>query len=421
MSVHAGAIVLVAGNNVVDRVQSHGLGDVRLPIEVIREVGNENVVDKVVGEPDFTFTLEAWDTTVELEAFLTGGLGSAASASAPGSSDPNGTEYRFEDMQGCVNIASPWKDTTTGASGIVGGGHLIPGYYLTRLRYAFGVTDNSSQTAELAGGSFYYGLFAPREEQYTGNGGTTAFATTDPAVHYRKGGSTGSTFLSVFGVMVDGVLQIEDVDYTVSGGAADPGSTATVTFTTAPVGGADIRLTYFTSTAKAYPDAVHASTITKPGAVRGRNILVKVGPQSGARTKIASVQAATLEASIEGTVEREFGNADQIGRSVNGIDTNGSLTIRSKDIAAFFALLKKVSGVLTDDEVVGWFNQNKSELEIIIQNPRDPGGTPLKTLFVDDAIFQIPGTPARVNTPTDFVINWESESGSYSAYKGAKP
>jgi hypothetical protein len=421
MSVHAGAIVLVAGNNVVDRVQSQGLGDVRLPIEVIREVGNEKVVDKVVGEPDFTFTLEAWDATTEIEAFLVGKLGAQASGSAPGASDPTGTEYRFEDMQGCVNIASPWKDAATGSAATVGGGHLIPGYYLTRLSYAFGVTDNSSQTAELAGGSFYYGLFAPREQQYVGNGATVAFATADPAVHSRIGGSTGTTFLSVFGVMVDGVLQIENVDYTVSGGAAAPGSTATVTFTVAPKNGADIRLAYFTSAAKSFPDAVHASTITKPGAVRGRNILVKVGTPGGTRSKVASIQSATLDATIDGTVEREFGNTDQIGRSVNGIDTNGALTIRSKDIAALFSLLKTVSGVNTDQEVVGWFNQNKSELEIIIQNPRDPGGTPLKTLFVDDAIFQIPGTPARVNTPTDFVINWESESGTFSAFKGAKP
>jgi hypothetical protein len=47
MSVHAGDILTVGGNNVIDRIQSAGLGDVRLPIETIREVGNREVVDKV--------------------------------------------------------------------------------------------------------------------------------------------------------------------------------------------------------------------------------------------------------------------------------------------------------------------------------------------------------------------------------------
>jgi hypothetical protein len=59
MSVHAGDILHVGGNNVIDRIQSAGLGDVNLPIETIREVGNREVVDKVTGEPDFTFTLES--------------------------------------------------------------------------------------------------------------------------------------------------------------------------------------------------------------------------------------------------------------------------------------------------------------------------------------------------------------------------
>jgi hypothetical protein len=32
----------------------------RFPIETIREIGNDLVVDKVPGEPDFTFSMECW-------------------------------------------------------------------------------------------------------------------------------------------------------------------------------------------------------------------------------------------------------------------------------------------------------------------------------------------------------------------------
>jgi hypothetical protein len=72
MSVHAGTILHVGGNNVIDRIQSAGLGDVRVPTDVVREVGNSAIVDKVPTEPSFTFTLESLDVSAELEAFITG-------------------------------------------------------------------------------------------------------------------------------------------------------------------------------------------------------------------------------------------------------------------------------------------------------------------------------------------------------------
>src|SRR3954464_14800740 len=115
MSVHAGTIIHVGGANVIDRIQSAGLGDVRLPIETIREVGNELVVDKVPGEPDFTFTMQSLDVSTELMAFLTGKVGARGSANPPGGSDPVGTEYKWEDCE-FVSIASPWKDPTTGSA-----------------------------------------------------------------------------------------------------------------------------------------------------------------------------------------------------------------------------------------------------------------------------------------------------------------
>lgn len=412
MSVHAGSILHVGGQNVIDRIQSAGLGDVRLPMETIREVGNREVVDKVPGEPDFTFTMESLDVSTSVEAFLTGATGGSASASAPGASDPAGTAYDWLDMVGrCVNVPSPWKDPTTGSAGTVEAGHLVPGYYPTRIRYRFGVTDNATQEVELAGGSFFYGEHAPVEEYFTGDGAEDEFTTSDPAVNYRRGGSGGSDFRSVFGVIVDGTLMVEDVDYTVSGGAVAPGSAATVTFNEAPESGADIRLAYFTSAARAYPQSVHASVNVTPGAVRGRNIHVYIDD-----TKIGSIQSAELEGTVDGEAERELGTEETTGRVVNGTDARGSLTVRSRDRDRFFDLLETITGVARD-EIYGWFNENTIDLQIRIENPKSPG-TILKTLWVDDAKFQPPGTPARVNAATDFVFNFESNDGSFKAVKG---
>lgn len=416
MSVHAGSILHVAGNNVIDRLQSAGLGDVRLPIDTIREVGNELVVDKIPGEADFTFTLESLDTSTDLMAFLTGAIGAQASGSAPGSADPDGTSYRWEDTQ-IVNIVSPWKDASTGSAGVIQAGHIIPGFFPTRTRYRFGVTDNATHEVELSGGSFYYAAHAPVEEYGTGDGVATAFVTSQDVVGHRKGGGAATEYRFVFGVIVDDTLQIEGVDYTVSGGDIDAPAPVTITFGTAPETGARVRFCYFTSEAVAYPQTVHADAIVVPGAVRGRNIRVYLG-SGGSRQRLASVQSVELEATVDTEVEREMGSDEIVGRTINGRDCSGSINVRSRDSDAFIALLSKVTGYATD-EVFGYFNQGYTiPLTIQITNPKNPA-TVIKTLAVDDAIFQPPGTPARVNTPTDFSLRFDSQDGTYREVKGA--
>jgi hypothetical protein len=415
MSVHAGSILTVAGNNVMDRIQSAGLGDATIPIETIREVGNQLVVDKIPGEPDFTFSMESMDVSTDVMAWLTGKVGAQAEpAGAPGAADPVGTEYKWENV-GYVNVASPWKDPIDDASGNIIAGHLVPGYYPTRVRYAFGVTDFANQTVELAGGTFYYAKFAPVEEYGNGDGTVTAFISADPTVQYRIGGGGGTTFRNVFGVINGGRIMVEGVDYTVTGGNGTP---ATITFATAPEAGDLVRYSYFTDVAKTYPQAVHASTVTKPGAVRGRNIVVVVGT-GPARQRLSGVQSFELEATVDTEAERELGNEEPVGRTVNGRDCTGTVTIRPKDAEAFFALLAKTTGVALN-EVFGYLNTNTLPVEIQIQNPKNPGQI-LKTLYVSDGVFQIPGTPARVNAPTDFSIRFDSQNGTFSEFKGAKP
>jgi hypothetical protein len=414
MSVHAGTILTLGGNNVIDRIQSAGLGDVRIPIETIRETGNREVVDKVPGEPDFTFSMESLDVSTEMMAMLVGKVGadSSGSAGAPGADDASGTAYNWLDC-GFVNIASPWKDPDSGSAGVVTAGHLIPGFYPTRLRYRYGVTDNATQEVELAGGQFYYGKFAPVEEYATGNGSASAFVTSDPTIAHRVGGPEGTVTRDVHGIIVDGVLQIEGVDYEVTGGS---GAVASIGFAEVPEVGAEIRFVYFTDAATAYPQPVHADSVVKPGAVRGRNIKIFLGA-GGERERVASVQSFELEASVEYEVEREMGSDQIVGITVNGTDVTGTVTIRSRDKDAFFHVLSKVTGV-SEDEIFGYFNLNSIPLTVQIENPKNTGEI-IKTIAVDDAQFQPPGTPARVNTPTDFSLAFDSKDGTFRDIKGA--
>lgn len=410
MSVLAGDILHVSGNNIMDRVQSAGLGNVNLPTETIREIGNREVVDIVPQEPDFTFTLQSFNTSVELMAFLTGGIGAKASGSAPGDADPEGTEYRFADC-GFVNIASPWKKGATGSAGVVEAGFLIPGYYPTGYSLNFGVTDNAQQQATLSGGSYYYAEGAPLEEQKVGNGATKEFETAHPTIKHRRGGVEGEAFLNVFGVIVDGDIQVIERDYTVTGGG---GSKAKVVFAEAPVNGADIRFCYFTTDEQTYPQNLHASPQVIPGAVRGRNIVIELDG-----TRAGGGQTFTLEASVEGEVEREMGTEDIIAYLVKGTKVEGTFTVRPKDKDDFFKLLNQITGV-SRSEVFGWFNDHTVQLDVKIQNPKNPAKL-LKQVRVSDAKFQPPGQQAQVNTATDFAVNYSSVNGDFSEFKGSAP
>ena len=216
---------------------------------------------------------------------------------------------------------------------------------------------------------------------------------------------------------MDGAVQVEGVDYTQSPSNSPSAAAATVTFTTAPANNAVVVICYFTTTTKSYPQTVHASTVVKPAAVRGRNICLYLG-SGGTRTKLGGVQSFELEATVDSQPDREFCNEDIIGRTVNGTDCNGTVTLRAKDKDAFIAALSKVTGV-SSTEVFGFLNQHEVPLELVIQNPKNPAQT-LKTLYVADAIFSVPGTPARVNQAIDFELRFESKNGTYKAYKGAK-
>lgn len=422
MTVKAGDIVTVAGHTVLQRLQTQGLTNAKIPMFTAREIGNDLVVDKVPQEPDFTFSLESLAVDNSIEAILHGGVSTGpAPDQGAGQADPEGTEYPWQSSQ-MINIISPWKDPESFASGNVVAGHIIPGYFPSKLSYKFGVTENATMTAELRGGMFYYGDgMAPTEDVIVGVGGTQAYDTAEPAVDYRIGGVLGSTFRAALGVVVNGAWMVEGEDYTVTGGGEKAAATTlTVTFTNLTIKTGDqIRVAYFTPNAHSYPDTVHESSLVLPGAVRGRNICMSVA-SGGSDTwqRVFGVQTFTLDASFDITPERELCNDELIGFTVNGTDCTGTLTIHAKDYNAFFLFIKQSTGLNTDQEVIGFLNLNPMKLKIEIQDPRDPG-TVLKTLYVPDARFDIPATPARVNAVVDFSMSFESPTGTYSAFKGA--
>lgn len=420
MSVRAGSIITVAGRNVVDRLQDAGLGNAKIPVETIREIGNDLVVDKVPGEADFTFSMTSWDVSTDLIAFLQGAIGDQAANLPPGHGDAAGTEYRWENCQ-FVNLTSPWKNDTGSQGGHIGAGIIIPAYYPTRLRYQLGVAENASVQAELNGAEFYYATTPPVEENAVGDGAVTNFVTSEAARAYRVNGAGGATFRYVFGVLVNGVVQVPGVDYTETGGAIPPAASTPVTiaFAVAPSAGAVVRFCYFTEVAKTFPQAVNADAILKPGAVRGRDIDILVGTRGVDQVALPGVQQVQLEATSTGQIQREMGQPSPIGRNVEGTDTTGTFTLDPRDNSSFFSALSLMTGV-AESEVIGYLNTHPVPVEIRIRDPKN-AATVIKTLYVADGIFQPPGTPARVNQPTQFAVEFDSQLGTFSEFKGARP
>jgi hypothetical protein len=212
----AGAIVHVGGKTVLNRLQSVGLQDPKVPTQIAYETGNNLAVGKILTEADFRFQMTSWDVSTDLLALLSGEV-AAALGDQISAADAVGKVYKWENV-GSFNLTSPWKSNTGSQGGNVAAGVIIPNLYPTALSYRLGVTENAEMQVTLASGSYFMAEAMPLEEFATGDGATVAFATAHNAKVYRIGGAGSTNYQHIFGVMVNGVQQIPGIDYTESGG-----------------------------------------------------------------------------------------------------------------------------------------------------------------------------------------------------------
>lgn len=433
MAIPAGHIITVGGLNVVDRLQDTGLQNPKVPTETVRETGNDLVVGKILTEADFAFQMQSWDVSCDMMALLNGKMGGTGATEGPASTDAVGTLYHWENCQ-FVNLACPWARDTGTEGGDITSGVLVPAYYPSALTYKFGVTANAEQTVTVNGGAYYmsdaFPIEAiaasafPIEEFVKPIAKASTMETKEPAKVYRIGGFGSEKYRHVFGVLVNGVIQQEGIDYVEEGGAI-PGKAATkvkIKFTKEFAGTETVKFMYFSTTAHAIPQAAHASTVTTPAAVRGRNIEIIVAPtvkeldEAGKFTVLHGIQAFDLSATHTGTIQREMGYQDPIGYNETGIDTNGTITMDPKEEASLYSALATMTGI-SREEVFGYINEHAMAMKAVIYNPAKPSEI-LKSIIVPDAKFQIPGTAAKVNTTLSLPLTWESELGTFYERKG---
>lgn len=386
---------------IVDRIQTGGAGNLNIPQEKIFELGNYQSVAIVRDTPDLSFSLDCLDVNTEVEALLTGSANPGADAAA--------TVYDLA-VNKPVDVISPFK-SATGAFNIVKG-VAVPYLTLESASYRYGLRENAGEQFTLKGDSIFYVPGTPYQENFTGNAVLTAFTYANTALKYVEQGVN----IYALSVTVDGVRKVLGTDYTAN--------TTGVTFTTAPANAAKIRIVYGSATAATYLQAVHEGVSVKPGAIRGKDIKVYVGGTLTSPTIWSDVQSVNIDWRQTLEDDFEFGNPRAVTREATDVPAvTGTIELKAVTPAALFTKLEQITGV-TSGDVIGPNSSVAVPLQVRLLNPDSGGttavaaGTVLKTLYVSDARFTIPGYEGRANQKLTSSLPFESDGGNLHIYKG---
>lgn len=488
MAVKGGQIIHVANDQVLlDRLQTGGPGNVNIPRETIYELGNYRSVAQVSGVPDLSFSLESFDVTCEMEAFLL--------------RQPVATTHAYDLATAkYVNLKSAFKPGQSAAAPYnVAGSASIPCLRLEQMSYAFGVgTTNARQTATLRGDSLYYSSGSTYVQEAAGtNTANQTIALTHDAYGLMESGVLRYTLAVTAG---DNRLSY-GVDYTETVGTVTAGAATVSVVVLAPVATTDvIAISYHSPTVEAFPQSVHAlvsgvgttstasasigatsvtvtsstgfavgqtiilgtgtagelavvsavpdsthitlasptvathasgssvavyAPTTKPGAVRGKDIDIYIGPAFPSGTAPATargtwrhgVQSANVDWRVQLQNDEEMGNPHYVDTDFDVPQVSGSVTFRPRDVNAIMALVNDLgnnSSYATTHYAAGVGEGVTLDLQVAIRNPAD--GRVLKRLHVPDARFTVPGYQGRVQQRLDLQAQFQSDQGLLYVY-----
>lgn len=413
MAIKGGELITVGNQILLDRLQNAGPGQVNIPIEKIYELGNYLSVGSVLDIPDLSFPCESWDASAEMEAMLTGG---------DFATDPAGTEYALSKslVQDVVQQFKAGK--TAPAPFEVIGSIAVPFLAVESVSYNFGLRENAAQTVTLKGDGLIYGPAGSSMyvEEVAGSGvAAQAIVLAQSAYPNNDDAVGGVRYVLSVVLGVSGKRLLKGLDYTEVATGAGPGKAVTVTVTAAVPATDNIRVVYCSPTTASYPQASHAlDSVTRPAAIRGRNIEVFVGGVALA-DKWNSVQSVTADYKVTLQRDEEFGNNNIVGQDYDVPETTGTVVVKPRDYAELVARIHKITGAATATESVGALRRVTLPLDIVLHSPLD--GSVLKTLHVPDAKFTVPGFSGRVQTKLEVTLNYESDGGDLLVYKGARP
>lgn len=409
MAVKGGDLIHVANQVLLDRAQTAGPGQVNIPTERIYEVGNYQTVGTVLDIPDLSFPLESLDATAELEATLLGRVYASDSA---------GQAYDISRSLP-MNVLSQFKRGKTHATPFeVEVGVVIPHLTLEQLTYRYGVSENAQQSCTLKGDSIFYTPGSVYTQDTVGsNTANQEIILTNDAYPYEGDVINGTRWaLSV--TLKSGRRLFYGTDYTEEGVVTAGVAVVTITILAAVPASDTIRISYSSDTVASYPQNSHTvDAATTPAAIRGRHIKVFV---DGVDLTDAWTGVQSFNVDYKVTLDRdlEFGNSEVVSQDYDVPTVTGSIDLKTRTATELYNRVAQIAGV-SALEVVGALQRVPLELDIVLYSPTD--GTVLKTLYVEDARFTVPGYSGRVQQKLTTTFSFESDSGALIVYKGARP
>lgn len=401
MAIKSGQILHDIHGFVIDRIQTAGVSNVNIPEEKIYELGNFQTVATVRDIPDLSFDMESFDVSCEIEAILTG---------ADPTSIIAGQEFDFANAVP-VDVNSPFK-AGTDLYNIVKGISL-PYLTLERVQYRFGLKQSASQSYTMRGDSIYYIPGTPYYKEFT-NVGTGAYTFDFTAIEYVE---SGDSHYALNVTLCDSVTHqykrlVFGTDYTNTSGGFTLLFNESATYDT-------VKVVYGSATAANYPQTVHENVSVKPAAIRGKDIDVYVG--TSAATPVFSrwtgVQSVDITRSVTLQNDEEFGNSHYVSSDYDVADVSGTIGFKPSDPADLWERIAEIADIATN-KIVGPFTSVFLPMEIRISDP--DAGTVLKTLYVPDARFKIPGVQGRVQQKTEVSLPFTSDGGSLFVYNGER-
>lgn len=138
------------------------------------------------------------------------------------------------------------------------------------------------------------------------------------------------------------------------------------------------------------------------------------------------VQSVNIDWSVTLEQDYEFGNARAVSRDATDVpNVTGSVELRPRSVDAFFNRLRQLTGV-NSGEVIGPQSAVQGALRVELRNPDSGGtsavaaGTVLKTHYISDARFTIPGYSGQVQQKLNVTVNFTSDSGVLETFKGSR-
>lgn len=241
-----GGQIVHVGNAVtlIDRLQTAGPGNVNIRRETIYELGNYLSVGQISDLPDLSFSMESFDVSCEIEAFLL-------------RQPVDSAEFDLSKSK-IVNIKSAFKPGQNATAPYdTAGSAAIPALRVEQVQYRFGVgNQNARQTVTLKGDSLYYNPGSCYIQEAAGtNTAGQSIVLTNPAYAIVEGGVERRTLAVTAG---DNRLNY-GLDYTETVGSPTLGAASVTVVILAKVPTTDvIAVTYASSVVEVFPQSVHA-------------------------------------------------------------------------------------------------------------------------------------------------------------------